>query len=500
MTQHDSHHLENQRVHVDHPAGQADDTGIFDRHHPPSDELISDCVHCGFCLPTCPTYVLWGEEMDSPRGRIYLMKIGKEGAGAARRRPTCSTSTPASAAWPASPPARRVCSTTSSSRPSRPQLERNYPRRVGDRAFRGLIFSLFPYPESVAGAAVFGAALPSGRRAPPARAHRAARRSCPSGSRPWRRCCRRPGCATSPVAPPPSPRRWALRRRRVGLLTGCVQRVFFADVNAATVRVLAAEGCDVIAPRAQRCCGALSEHAGREEEALRPARGVSSTRSRTPTSTPSCQRRRLRLDDEGYGRLLRDDPEYARPRGRIRRKGARHLRAARRARARAHRGTRSRPGWPTTTPATSAHAQGVRAQPRAVLQRHSRSAGHRHPGGRDLLRICRHLQPGQPRTGRGARAGARSTTCCPSLPMHLPRPIPAVCCRSAGTGRATCRCSIRSSCSMPPSAASTPSPRSSTTRRTRSTPERPSPADSEPDTPPPVGRHDPGDAAGEDCS
>jgi len=52
----------------------------FDAHHPPSNEIIEKCVHCGFCLPVCPTYVLWGQEMDSPRGRIYLMKIASEGA------------------------------------------------------------------------------------------------------------------------------------------------------------------------------------------------------------------------------------------------------------------------------------------------------------------------------------------------------------------------------------------------------------------------------------
>jgi glycolate oxidase iron-sulfur subunit len=86
--------------------------GAFDVFNPPSADRVDDCVHCGFCLPSCPTYALWGEEMDSPRGRIYLMRMGLEGEVAMNTR-SSSISTPASAAWPASPRARPVCATTS---------------------------------------------------------------------------------------------------------------------------------------------------------------------------------------------------------------------------------------------------------------------------------------------------------------------------------------------------------------------------------------------------
>ena len=74
--------------------------GAFDEHHPPDAALIGDCVHCGFCLPTCPTYVLWGEEMDSPRGRIYLMKEGLEGEPMTRLDGVALGRLPR-AAWPA---------------------------------------------------------------------------------------------------------------------------------------------------------------------------------------------------------------------------------------------------------------------------------------------------------------------------------------------------------------------------------------------------------------
>ena len=144
---------EDQRVHVEHTS---DTTGIFDAHHPPTDERISDCVHCGFCLPTCPTYTLWGEEMDSPRGRIYLMKLGKEGAvplddtyvqhfDACLGCMACVTACPSGVRYDELIEAVR------------PQLERNYRRSLADRLLRGMIFQLFPYPTRLRAAAVGGA-------------------------------------------------------------------------------------------------------------------------------------------------------------------------------------------------------------------------------------------------------------------------------------------------------------------------------------------------------
>ena len=300
---------ENQRVTVEPPAAIGNGAGVFDLHHPPSDDLISDCVHCGFCLPTCPTYLLWGEEMDSPRGRVYLMKIGKEGSvplddtytqhfDACLGCMACVTACPSGVQYDKLIEAVR------------PQLERHHRRRWHDRAFREMIFSLFPYPSRLRVAAVLGAAyerigghrllertgllkiLPARLQAlealmPPARLRDLTKRT-PAFT---------PAVGTA--------------RRRVGFLTGCVQRVFFADVNAATVRVLAAEGCDVVAPRKQRCCGALSEHAGREPEALGRARRLIDAFQDTGVDTIVSNVAGCGSSLKEYARLLRDDPEYA---------------------------------------------------------------------------------------------------------------------------------------------------------------------------------------------
>jgi len=353
---------EDQRVHVEHVA---DDTGIFDQHHPPADERISDCVHCGFCLPTCPTYALWGEEMDSPRGRIYLMKLGKEGAvpfddvyvqhfDACLGCMACVTACPSGVRYDELIEAVR------------PQVERNHRRRRSDRLFREMIFQLFPYPGRLRVAAAFGALYTR------VDGHRRLERAGLLQRLPLRLQ------AVEALMPPARLRDLTRRlpefipargtaRRRVGMLTGCVQRVFFADVNAATARVLAAEGCDVAVPRSQRCCGALSEHAGREPEALARARRLIDVFEGTGVENVVVNVAGCGSTMKEYGRLLRDDPRYAERAAAFSAKvrDVSELLAELRPVAPRHR-IEARLAYHDAC--HLGHGQGVRAQPRAVLR------------------------------------------------------------------------------------------------------------------------------------
>ena len=116
----------------------------FDTHKPPSKELISDCVHCGFCLPTCPTYALWGEEMDSPRGRIHLMDQVLQGAplsdAVVGHFDACLGCMACVTACPSGVQYDKLIEAT------RAQVERNHPRSGPEKALRSAIFALFPYP------------------------------------------------------------------------------------------------------------------------------------------------------------------------------------------------------------------------------------------------------------------------------------------------------------------------------------------------------------------
>jgi glycolate oxidase iron-sulfur subunit len=276
----------------------------FDDHHPPDKALIDECVHCGFCLPTCPTYVLFGEEMDSPRGRIYLMNKGLDeepmNDEMVRHWDLCLGCMACVTACPSGVQYDKLIEST------RQQVERRYERRADDKAFREMIFQFFPYPNRLRVVAApmrlyqrFGIGDKL-RRAGimqriPARM-RAMEALLPDLPRE-----EKIPDLTGPVGE---------KRRRVGVLTGCVQRVFFSPVNAATVRVLAAEGCEVVAPK-QGCCGALSTHAGREEESLDFARKTIDTFEDLNLDNVVVNAAGCGSTMKEYGYLLRDDPEYA---------------------------------------------------------------------------------------------------------------------------------------------------------------------------------------------
>jgi len=227
--------------------------------------LIDDCVHCGFCLPTCPTYLLWGEEMDSPRGRIHLMKQHEEGApisaAMAGHFDACLGCMACVTACPSGVQYDRLIETT------RVQVEQEHPRGLADRALREAIFALFPYPNRLR---ALRGPMRLYRRSGLQRALRA---SGLLDRFPALAAMER--LAPEPGRVPALPERVRARgghRATVAMLTGCVQREFFPGVNAATARVLAMEGCEVLIPKVQGCCGALSLHSGRRDDAIRLAR------------------------------------------------------------------------------------------------------------------------------------------------------------------------------------------------------------------------------------
>ena len=268
-----------------------------------------DCVHCGFCLPHCPTYVSWGEEPDSPRGRIDLFRALEDGRIAIDQAVVehfdrclgcmgCVSACPSGVRYDVIIEEARA------------RVERDWSRPPAERLHRALVFALFPYPRRLrAAAALLFAWRATGlqwiarrsgllRLLTPRLAQLEALAPALSASDLRARLPER----TPAVGP---------RRLRVGLLGGCVQRVFFPGVNAATVRVLSAEGCEVVVPAGQGCCGALSLHAGRDEEARRMARDLIARFEAAHVDVVAVNAAGCGSTMKSYGRLLAGDPAWA---------------------------------------------------------------------------------------------------------------------------------------------------------------------------------------------
>ena len=240
----------------------------FDQFDPPDPELYLDCIHCGFCLPTCPTYLVLGNEMDSPRGRLYLIRTASEGKiGASdsfvKHMDLCLLC--------------RACETACPSgvkfgflmEAARGQVARRYQYPPAERRFRNVILHTFT---DLGRLRTITSLLRLYQRLGLQRLIRASGLLSLFG-RLGQMEALLPEIADPRLGefPEVTPAK-GQRRGRVGLLLGCVQRFFFAHVNAATVRVLSENGYEVVVPRDQGCCGSLCVHEGERERGKALAR------------------------------------------------------------------------------------------------------------------------------------------------------------------------------------------------------------------------------------
>ncbi|WP_018698888.1 glycolate oxidase subunit GlcF [Amorphus coralli] len=228
-----------------------------------SEQILRTCVHCGFCTATCPTFVLLGDELDSPRGRIYLIKDMLEAGRPATEQVvkhidrclsclSCMTTCPSSVNYMHLVDHARA------------HIEETYRRPLHDRALRRLLTLILPYPGRFRLAmrfAALGRPFAGLFRTGPAARLGAMLRLAPT-SLPAAERTPRPHviAAEGPV------------RKRVALMTGCVQSVIAPDINAAAVRLLSKAGVEVVMPAGEGCCGALVHHMGREADSLAAAR------------------------------------------------------------------------------------------------------------------------------------------------------------------------------------------------------------------------------------
>ena len=280
----------------------------FDSKKPPEQDLIDKCVHCGFCLSTCPSYRVIGKEMDSPRGRIYLMDAINKGEaalteGIAQHFDSCLGCLACVTTCPSDVAYDQLIAAT------RPQVERNQPRNIWDKFIRSIIFNIFPYPQrlslllpllwlyQVSGLQKLVRATGILNLIPRIAAMESILPQVNLKS-------------INKKYPDVIPAKGE-KRYRVGVILGCVQRLFFDPVNEATIRVLTANGCEVVIPKTQGCCAALPAHQGQENQAQMLAKQMIDSFADTDVDYIIINAAGCGHTLKEYHHILADDAEYA---------------------------------------------------------------------------------------------------------------------------------------------------------------------------------------------
>ncbi len=274
-----------------------------------SERILRKCVHCGFCTATCPTFVLLGDELDSPRGRIYLIKDMLEADKPATEKVarhidrcltclSCTTTCPSGVDYMHLVDGARV------------HIEKTYERPAMERAMRRLLATVLPNPKYLRltlAISFFARPLAPVLRAAPGLGSLAAMLALAPARLPGRTRLR----AGIGMAYPPA----VVPRARVALMTGCAQSVLAPGINEAAMRLLLRAGVEVVLPKGEGCCGALVHHMGREAEALAAARANIDAWTREVegegldaivVTASGCG-----TNVKDYGHLLKDDPAYA---------------------------------------------------------------------------------------------------------------------------------------------------------------------------------------------
>ena len=283
-----------------------------------SNQVLRTCVHCGFCTATCPTFLLLGDELDSPRGRIHLIKDMLQRSGVpsphvVKHLDRCLSCLSCETHCPSGVSYRRIIDA------GRAYVDRRYRRPLPDRALRALIAHLLPHPgrfravmHLAALVQPFAGWLEQAPLTRPLAAMLRLREVALARPRPAAHSPSAPSTKSSPAAPAARAEAPVLR---VGVARGCVEPVLDPEIQAATARLLERAGCEIVRAPREGCCGGLSHHMGREAEARKLARANVDAWHRALTAGPLDA---IVISASGCGpvvrdfaHLLREDAGYA---------------------------------------------------------------------------------------------------------------------------------------------------------------------------------------------